>query len=230
MDQSQKTGVLPKFYSPVFFFKESTQCRILLWYFHNYEHYIWIVFTPLPSLGSLLLLILFLFWIFPLLLLCPFCVEHNAFSRGCFQKRGWALFTGAWTPYQWKRTLCQPILTACCPQGEVGALRVPSYLRIGCWWANLEMVLCKSSQLLWAPVGHDCVVPRGQHSTATSSPFSSYHSSSWCTLAIEGNEKHVLLMDWWSTLTYSQLFYQLGASDSTADHSKENHPWSNLKQ
>lgn len=116
-----------------FLLKKHTQFQFLL-YFHNYD-----IFEsyspPLPSLGSLLLLILFLLWIFPLLLSCLFCVERNAFNRGCFQKQGWALFIGAWAPYQWKRTLCQPILTTFCPWGEVGALRVPSYLGTGCWWA-----------------------------------------------------------------------------------------------
>lgn len=142
----------------------------------------------MPSLGSLLLLILFLFWIFPLLLLCLFCVERNAFSRGCFQKRGWALFTGAWAPYQWKRTLCQPILTTYCPQGEVGALRVPSYLRVGCWWANLEMVLCKSSQLLWAQLGMTVSFLKDSIPQQLPLPSALTTPSSWCTLAIEGNE------------------------------------------
>lgn len=70
------------------FFLKNTQFQISLWHFHNYEHYIWIVFTPIvfswlsapPDPLPLLDI--------PLFLSCLFCVEGHAFNRGCFQKRG----------------------------------------------------------------------------------------------------------------------------------------------
>lgn len=167
-----------------FIFFKNTQFQILLWYFHNYEHYIWIVFTPIvfswlsapPDPFPLLDI--------PLFLSCLFCVEGHAFNRGCFQKWGGERCLQAHEPLTSGR--------------EVGTLRVPSYLRTGCWWAW-------DAPVLWAQVGHDCVVPRRQHSTATSSFFGSYHSlflmdpdhwREWKTCPTD---------ELWSTLTYSQL-------------------------